>query len=95
MHHLEIKNDVLTETAGYKAIQVEQSQKMASLSTKNVDIKKVDDDKKSNEELVIHNGKYTVIDNGKYTITVSSVGTLDIKGFIETAMSLPSFRRGL
>jgi len=32
-----------------------------------------------------------VVDVGDFKITVTSVGTLDMKKFIEVAMSLPSF----
>ena len=74
----------ITENA---AIQGEQSQKVVSLDANNIDMEKVGDDQELNEELII--------DNGNYKITVSCVGTLDMKKFIEVAMRLPSFRRSL
>ena len=84
VHHFETLDDEPMTITEDSKIQAENSLDILSLDIKDAEKGKCDG-AELNSGLIIH--------DKKFKIEVSSVGTLDLKGFIEMAMNLPSFNR--
>ena len=82
VHHLEVVNEVPTNLVATGAILKPETKKLTQLVT--YEVEKIED-KMAEQDTT------RVVDVGDFKISVTSVGTLDMKKFIEVAMSLPSF----